>query len=56
MTIKEAMMIAAIKPHYPGKENKKTANAQNACDLFGITVKEVIDYKRGKTHETIRNK
>ena len=56
MTIRESLIIAAIQPHRHGKENKKATNAQNICGYFGITVKEAMDYKKGKTHETIRNK
>ena len=37
-------MVAATKPH-TSKENKKTTNAQRACDYFGITVKEVLKQK-----------
>lgn len=52
MTIKEVLMDQAMEPHKI-KENKKTTNAQSVCDFFGITPKEVIEYKKGKMHETI---
>lgn len=45
-TIKEQIMVKASTPHGK-KENKKTTNAQNVCDSFGINKKQVIKYKRG---------